>query len=290
MNVDSRDARPLAGVRVLVTRARTQAPALRDPLVALGADVILAPALRIEPCPTPELDALLRARARFDWLVLTSANAVDALAARLSALGLCASDVQAERVAAIGASTARRLEAHGFVVTLIPPVAVAESLAEALLAAGVAGSRVLLPVAGAARDVLVPALTAGGAEVQRSVMYATVIDPAGATAVAQARANGGVDVVTFASPSAVDGLAGVCASWRTTPLVVCIGPVTAARARSAGWARIGVAEEHSVDGLVSAVVRAVGSGAHARERAAGAGHEHHRWHRDTEGDGEGEHV
>ena len=288
MNGASQTVLPLSGVRVLVTRAQSQAGALHDPLTALGAEVVLAPALRIVPCPTPDLDALLCARERFDWLVLTSANAVDALAARLTALGLTANDLQVARVAAIGASTARRLESHGFAVTLIPPVAVAEALADALIAAGVAGSRVLLPVAGAARDVLVPALTDAGAQVERVIMYDTVVDPAGATAVAQAVATGGIDVVTFASPSAVDGLAEVTPALRAVSIVVCIGPVTAERVRSDGWMHIVTAEEHSVAGLVAAVVRAVARDeqiqAHRRE------HAQLEWHGNAQAGEEGEHA
>ena len=71
----------LAGRRVLVTRAAHQAGKLSEGLRALGAEPVEVPLLEIHP---PEsfaaLDTALLALGSYDWLILTSANTVRAIA------------------------------------------------------------------------------------------------------------------------------------------------------------------------------------------------------------------
>src|SRR3954453_23165301 len=96
------EARPLFGRRIVVTRAREQASALRTRLEELGAEVIELPTIAIEPLPVamPDLAGLT-------WLVFPSANGVDGFFARgLGDRGLDARALAAVRVAAIGPGTA----------------------------------------------------------------------------------------------------------------------------------------------------------------------------------------
>ena len=137
--------------RILITRSPHQASELADALRALGADPILIPTIELTPPTTyAPLDAALTHLDQFHWLLFTSANAVEAFHQRLSSsseivilsgakdLLLANSAHESERkttskIAAIGPATARALTTLGLTPNLIPPQAVAESLAAALL-------------------------------------------------------------------------------------------------------------------------------------------------------------
>ncbi|HUB75998.1 MAG TPA: uroporphyrinogen-III C-methyltransferase, partial [Solirubrobacteraceae bacterium] len=163
------EARPLRGLGVAVTRARAQASGLAARLAALGARVIEAPVIRIEPVagPAPELE-------RYDLVCLTSPNGVAALFERLHAAGRDARALAGARVAAIGPGTAAALRAHGVIADIVPERFVAEGLVEALRDVPVA--RALVARAAEGRDVLPGALRERGAEVDVLTLYETVIE------------------------------------------------------------------------------------------------------------------
>ncbi len=232
--------RPLFGRTVAVTRARAQASGLAARLGELGAAVVEAPAIRIEPLPfdPPDLGA-------YDVVALTSANGV---------AELLSGDVRrlaSVRVAAVGQATAAALRARGVEPDVVPPRAVQESLVEAL--GDVRGKRVLVATAEAARDVLTAGLRDGGADVDVVHLYRTVREPVDADAVL------GADLVTFTSSSTVanvlDALDGAA---RGGIRAVSIGPVTSAALRERGVEPEIEADPHDVDGLVAAVLAAAG--------------------------------
>jgi len=256
---DSPRAKPLFGKRVLVTRTRQQASALSRLLSQEGAEPIELPALELVPRDDPRrlgraLGAL--ARGRYQWVVFTSANGVDIFFQRLKEAGRDARAFVGARICAIGPGTAAALAARGLQADLVPQEFVAESVAEALARQKVARSRILLPRAEGARRELVRGLRALGARADELPLY--VAAPPGAPepeALRRLRA-GEVDVVTFASSSAVHNLVKLLGSDTAPlkgPLIACIGPVTARTAREAGLA-VGVeAKEHTIPGLVAAL-------------------------------------
>src|SRR5690606_15727847 len=80
------DDRPLFGRRIVVTRSREQAGELIEMLEERGAEAIVAPAIRILPPDDPSsLERACADASRYDWLVFTSGNAVDAFMERLLA-------------------------------------------------------------------------------------------------------------------------------------------------------------------------------------------------------------
>ncbi|MGI9099777.1 MAG: uroporphyrinogen-III C-methyltransferase [Solirubrobacteraceae bacterium] len=231
---------PLAGHSVTVTRARAQASALAARLRALGARVVEAPAIRIEP-----LAAELPDLAGFDLLCVTSPNG----AQRLLELARDARALCGPAIAAIGPGTADALRAGGITADVVPPRAVAESLVEEL--AGRPVRRALIARAEQARDVLPDALRARGAEVEILPLYRTVAEPLEPAAHDAARV---ADYVTFTSASAVRFfLAGGVAPGNGTRLVS-IGPITSAALREHGLEPHVEAVEHTPDGLVDALV------------------------------------
>ena len=235
-------AGPLAGRSVAVTRARAQASPLAARLRALGASVVEAPAIRIEP-----LDATLPDLAAFDLLCVTSPNG----ARRLLELCRDARDLRGPAIAAIGPGTADALRAGGIEPDIVPARAVAESLVESL-AERPPVRRALVARAEVARDVLPDALRARGAEVEVLPLYRTVAEPLADDARAAAL---GADYVTFTSASAVRFF--VEAAGRPDgPQLVSIGPITSEALREHGLAAHIEASEHTPDGLVAALLAA----------------------------------
>ena len=214
-----------------------------------GYEPVLYPTIRIAP---PEdwgpLDQALHrlSRGGYDWLVLSSANGVRFVWNRLRALGLrVPADVH---IAVIGPATARALQAQGREPDLIPPVYVAEALADAL--GDVRGVRILLARADRARPTLREILQSRGAQVDEVVAYRTLVSPPDTPPPLDE-----VDVVTFTSPSTVQGFVQALGGRPLPPgvRVVCIGPITARAAREAGLPVHAVAQQYTMEGLVEAV-------------------------------------
>ncbi len=230
------EQRPLFGRTIAVTRARAQASSLAARLAGLGASVLEAPAIRIEPLPftRPPLG-------QYDDLVLTSVNGVELL------LETDVRELAGVRVAAIGSATVAALQRRGIAADVVPPRAISEELLEEL--GTVAGRRVLIATAEGARDVLPDGLRQRGAIVEVLHLYRTVPEPVDPDAI------DAVDLVTFASSSTVDTVLGALDADRLTRLrAVSIGPVTSASLRAAGVEPVAEAEPHDVDGLVDAVL------------------------------------
>jgi uroporphyrinogen III methyltransferase/synthase len=242
--------RPLSGLTVAVTRARAQASALARSLRELGAQVVQAPAIRIQPLP-PDPAQPLRLDG-YDLVCLTSPNGVELLFARLAAAGLDARALAGARVAAIGPGTARALAERGISADIVPERFVAESLVESLDELPV--QRALVARAREARDVLPDALRARGTEVDVLALYETVAEPLSHRALAQARA---ADYITFTSSSTVRFFlraAGGSAQLAETTRIVSIGPITSETLRENGLEPHVEAQRHDVDGILEALV------------------------------------
>jgi uroporphyrinogen III methyltransferase / synthase len=244
------DDRPLAGVSVAVTRARAQASPLAARLRRLGATVVEAPAIRIEPLPVEVPDL-----AAYDLLCLTSPNGVHRLFEEVRDARALAGPA----IAVIGPGTARTLREHGVEPDVVPERSVAESLLEALR--DVPAGRVLIARAEEARDVLPDGLRERGAQVDVLPLYRTVAEPLDAAARAAAL---GADYVTFTSASSVRFFA-QAAGGLDGPRAVSIGPATSAELRAHGREPDVEADVHTPDGLLGALV------ADAARRGPGAG-------------------
>jgi uroporphyrinogen III methyltransferase/synthase len=231
--------RPLAGRTVAVTRARAQASGLAARLRALGASVVEAPAIRIEPIAADVPDV-----AAYDLLCLTSPNGVHRLLEEVRDARALAGPT----IAAIGPGTAGALREHGIEADIVPERSVAESLVEALATVDV--RRALVARAEEARDVLPGALRERGAEVDVLALYRTVAEPlddAGRTAAL------GADYATFTSASSVRFFHEAVGTL-DGPRLVSIGPVTSAALRERGYEPAVEAGDHTPDGLVAALV------------------------------------
>ncbi len=238
--------RPLAGRSVAVLRARPQASALVARLRALGADVVQAPAIAIEP-----LKATLPRLADYDLLCVTSPNGVG----RLLELVRDARDLAGPRIAAIGPGTAAALRAGGIEPDIVPQRSVAEGLAEMLGDMRVA--RALIVRAQTGRDVLPDALRERGAQVDIVAVYRTVAQPLDDAT--RAAVLGAADAL-FTSASTVDALvtaAGGADALRDGPRLCSIGPATSDVLRAHGLQPGLEATVHTPDGLVDALLESL---------------------------------
>lgn len=237
----------------------TRAAVASDPLVmmveARGARTIRFPAIVLIPADDDVLDGVIDelADGRFEWVLFTSRTGVEVVTNRLAARGADGASVRAS-VAAVGEGTARALADAGIEPDLVPETFTTEALAEAMPAGS---GRVLLPRADIAGDELEAALETRGWTPVRVDAYRTVFPDRMPPEAAQALEDGGVDAVTFTSASTVEGLRRTLGSWRALPephpKVVCIGPVTASAARTAGLNVDAVASPHTIEGLVAAL-------------------------------------
>ncbi|HLJ49635.1 MAG TPA: uroporphyrinogen-III C-methyltransferase [Bryobacteraceae bacterium] len=243
---------PLFGQRIVVTRARDQAPELTDKFRALGADVIEIPVIEIQPPADPgPLDRALAHLSDYDWIIFTSVNGVRHFLQRLDASPSDLRGLRA-RICAIGPATRRAIEALHLKVDLMPKEYVAESLVAALKPHHLAGKRILIPRAAVARDVIPVELTARGASVDVVEAYRNVV-PANATArLAQLST---ADWITFTSSSTVSNFVDLAAPPGTAR-IASIGPVTSETARSRGLHVDAEAQPYTIDGLVQAILNA----------------------------------
>jgi uroporphyrinogen III methyltransferase/synthase len=255
LDLGGRGSRPLAGLSVVVTRPRAQAEELVAGLTEAGADVVALPVIAIaDPAELGVLETAAGRAGDYDWIVFSSANAVDRFVGLLRdgrALG-------GVRLAAVGPATAAALADHRLVADLVPPVATAEGLVAAMPTASAeseAGTgRVLFPRAAEARDVLGPGLRAKGWEVDEVEAYRTVTaGPADGATDDVVEAAVSAEVITFSSPSTVERYLEL-SGGRVPPVVACIGPVTADAARKAGLVVDVVADEPTGPGLVTVLV------------------------------------
>lgn len=219
------EKKPLFGKRILVTRATKQASAFVSALEELGADTVTFPA--IETRPLDDYSILDRAIAelaegraashgaagggpaewsrRFDWIIFTSPNGVDYFFRRLIYHGLDLRVLGSSKIAAIGSSTAKALMCLGIIPDLVPKKFVAEGMMEALWDAGLsAKSRVLLPRALVARDLLPREFEAAGIDHLDAPAYETVPATGKADQIIKMLQSGELDYLTFTSSSTVD--------------------------------------------------------------------------------------
>jgi uroporphyrinogen-III synthase len=244
---------PLAGKRILILRTRQQASILAAQLEAIGAVPIAIPAIEIVP---PEsyapLDAALRQLDTFDWLLFTSANAVEVFAQRRNP-GLAP-----KHVAAIGPATAKAAELAGLTVDLVPPRFVAESLAEALIPQ-IAGCRVLLIRAAEARDILPESLSSAGADVTIASAYRNQIPETSVSAICNVFSNADTfpQAITLTSASTARSLIALLKSAGVTLspeiALASIGPITSQAIRELGYEPAVEASEATIPSLIEAL-------------------------------------
>jgi uroporphyrinogen-III synthase len=244
---------------VLVGRARHQAGALSRELRERGATVLEIPFIEIrKPRSFKPLDAALKNLDRYDWLILTSANGVEAMWDRLVKLRVKSTGRAHLRVAAIGPATRKAIEQRGARVDVVPKEYVAESVVRSLRNR-VKGKRVLLVRAKVARDVIPQQLRRAGAHVEVVEAYETAIPQASRIRLRATLKNPkqSPHVITFTSSSTVRNFVALAGKRRASfgnIQFASIGPVTSSTLREFGLGVDIEAREFTIPGLVAAIM------------------------------------
>jgi uroporphyrinogen-III synthase len=261
----SKSAKPLAGTRVLVGRAKHQAGLLSKELRKLGADVLEIPFIEIrKPRSYKPLDTALKNLAGYQWLILTSVNGVEAMWERLGRLSISNKALRHLKIAAIGPATKKAIEKRGIRVDVVPEEYVAESVVKSLRRQ-VKGRQILLVRAKVARDVIPNELRRAGAVVDVVEAYETVVPNSSRRGLRAAlkNARNRPNVVTFTSSSTVNNfvqLLGASKRGGKRPAALqgvtlaSIGPVTSSTLREVGLGVDVEAREFTIPGLIAAIV------------------------------------
>ncbi len=257
---------PLAGTRILVGRARHQAGSLSTSLRGLGASVIEIPFIEIrKPQSYQPLDDALKNIKSYDWLILTSANGVEATWRRIQKLRIPRTKLKHLQIAAIGPATKKAIVKHGLKVKMVPEEYVAESVVKGLRDQ-IKGKRVALIRAKVARDVIPEELRSAGAEVDVIEAYETVVPEKSRTRLSalMKSATRRPHVVTFTSSSTAKNFAELLSnnagprngSTFKKIQFASIGPVTSATLRELQMPPAIEAREYTMGGLIRAIVLA----------------------------------
>ncbi len=251
-------ALPLAGKRIVVTRASAQAEGMARALRRRGAIPVLAPTIEIGPPDDPApLAQAARALDRYALVAFTSANGVEAFFRALDEAGLDARALRGAQVAAIGPGTAGALGRHGIRADVLAAEHRGEALAAAVLARVGPSERVLLPRAAVARDVFPDALAAHGVSCDVVEAYRTRAPSADAVAGALARLRTRPpDAIAFTASSTVENF---CALLPAPDVllrrvaVASIGPITSDTCRRLGLEVAVEANPYTIASLVAAL-------------------------------------
>ncbi len=231
------ETRPLHGKRVVVTRAREQASELRRMFEQSGASVLEFPTIEIAPpLSWDSLDRVIEAR--YDWLIFTSTNGVNAYFDRLATKGGDARALAGIKVAAVGESTAAQLRSRGIAPDLVPEKFLSIALLPHL-AEDQRGIRTAVIRAEDGRDDLLDELRRRGGEVDLAVAYRTVAAAYDLEELRSLAGENAIDVITFTSASTADYFYGKLtdeerAAVNGGALIASIGPTTSEAVRRHG--------------------------------------------------------
>ena len=249
----------LAGKRIVITRSAAQSEALARDLSARGAIPVVLPLVSFaDPEDFAPLDAAIAGIDRFDWIILTSAQAVRAVVKRSEELkrSLIHSGSKL-RIASVGPVSAEAARRAGLSVEYVAETHTGASLAEEL-GSRLQGAKVFLPRSDRANPELPPALKRHGAQVTEVVAYRTLrptdVDQRNLKQISE----GAADAVLFFSPSAVQHFAELFGSEQLRALqaklaITAVGPVTANALREAGVRRLVISADTTAEAVVEAL-------------------------------------
>jgi len=232
---------------------------LAELVASAGAEAIEVEFIEIlPPSDAAELERAARGwcDGDFDWMAVTSRNAVLAMDAEAKAASSSLSAaVPPARVAAVGQATRGVCASVGLPVSLMPATATAVGLvADFPQGPG----RVLVPLGDKASDALVKGLSRKGWDVTAVESYRTVAGRGPTSDQVAALVAGEIDAVLLTSGSMATHLAAACPRIPTSTTMVAIGATTAAAAIAAGLSVDAVADEPTYDALVNAWGRLTG--------------------------------
>lgn len=262
------ETKPLFGKRIVLTRAQEQAREFSQLLAAYGAEPVEVPTIQIvPPASWQALDDAITRLGTYQWLIFTSVNGVGPFMDRLHVAGKDARALANLRICAIGPRTAQELKTYGLTADLVPAEFQAEGVIASLAQVGISGSRVLIPRAEVAREILPEQLRELGGVVDVIPVYRTIIPTVDVASLTQQLQDGLVAALTFTSSSTVRNFVELFGGQATVTRLVaqvaiaCIGPITARTAEEHGLTVTIMPAENTVPALAEAIVKHFSEGA-----------------------------
>jgi uroporphyrinogen III methyltransferase/synthase len=258
------ESRPLFGRRILITRPEEQAGDFASILAGFGARCEVFPTIQIVPPEAWEgLDRAIDNLSSYDWILFTSVNGVKYFFERLTHAGKDARSLGGIKIGVIGPKTQEALSVKGIKADLIPDIYWTEGLAGALREYPMKGKRILLPRPKIASNDLFKMLHDFDVIVDEVEAYLTQRPKFSRDRLMGLFQNGGIDLITVTSPSAVNNFMEICKESNISEEisgipVACIGPVTAQRATEQGLTVAIVPQEYTIDALAEAIVNYYG--------------------------------
>jgi len=267
------EERALFNKRIVVTRAREQASGFLIRLTLLGAECIEFPTIEVVPPDSWDaLDQAIEALESYQWLLFTSVNGVKYFLERLEVLGKDVRDLKGLRIGAIGPKTAETWHRLGIKPDLVPDEYRAEAVVECFKEQVIKGTKILLPRAERAREVLPLELREMGAEVEVVSAYRTIKPDRNTNQVREMLEQGAIDMVTFTSSSTVTNFVEMFEAdserlkeWMARVAVACIGPITAKTAQKNGFSVDLVPSEYTIEAFTESIVQYFASSSTERD-------------------------
>lgn len=253
--------RPLDGKRILITRASHQSQEFAAAIKRLGGTPLFFPAIEIGPPRSwKRCDAAIAATERYDAALFTSANGVTHFFDRMRKLGSPQLPSQMS-VVAVGERTAALLKELGVKAVQVPSAFSSKDLAALLNASRVRGKRFLFPCGNLRKEDSLTHIRSLGGTIAPVIVYTTNKPrKANMARVKELLKRGTIDIVTFASPSAVANFVAMIPDFARhlpRPASAAIGKTTAAALREAGIRPDAIATVSTSAGLLDALVEFV---------------------------------
>ena len=253
------ETKPLFGKGIVITRPEVQTEEFAGLLHAQGARVIHFPTIKIVPPVSYDgLDRAIAGLSEYQWIIFTSPNGVVFFLRRLKELGRDIRDLKGLQICTLGPATAAQLEQSGIRVDLVPDEFISEGVVKAFEKINLRRSRILLPRAETARDVIPEGLAKLGSEVDVVTAYRTVNSGRDKAELVSLINDGKVDVITFTSPSTVANFMEIMGQDYAIPKrvkIACIGPVTAAAVKKVRLPVDIIQKRYTIPGLVETLTK-----------------------------------
>lgn len=257
------EKKPLYGKRIIVTRAKNQASVFSTKIEELGGITIEIPTIKlVEPDDVSIIDKAIGKLSDnfFDWVMFTSANAVNALADRLEHKGKNIDILNNTKIAVIGKSTALAVKAYGLEPAFIPKSFVAESAVDGFIKLADGDEKILIPRAQVARKIIPDKLKERGFDVSVAPVYKNIpvdnIEPH----ILSELLSWGVDYITFTSSSTATNFFKLVEKHEIKQVVgkskiASIGPITTKTIENQGYKVALEAKEFTTNGLVEVIIK-----------------------------------